>query len=283
MPPTLTLAWALLASASMLSMAGALAEETAWRQLSPAVAPPPRLAAEGLVYDSGSDRTILFGGFTNERTVLGDTWVLHLDDGNWENMDPSVAPPARSDPGLAYDAQSDRVVLFGGITNEDGPWVQFNDTWAYDVDSNTWENLEPASSPTIRHGHQMVYASGSDRIIMVGGHTGRLAAAIFLGDTWAYDLDTNTWTEMAPIPGNTANFHGMTYDSESDQVVLFGGDGTTRGETWAYDHGANAWMNMNPPVSPPAVPGYAMAYDVESDRVILFGTTRLGLGPTTSI
>lgn len=268
------LAPVLLASTLIVTAQGASAQETAWTQLDLAMAPPPRLASDGLAYDSGSDRMVLFGGLTNERTVLGDTWTFDLNGGVWEDQTPSVAPPARSDPGLAYDVQSDRMVLFGGVTNVDGPFVDLNDTWAYDVDSNTWQNLEPASAPGIRHGHQTVYDLGSDRVIMVGGHTGRGPTAVLFGDTWAYDFDTNTWTEVAPIPGQgTANFHGFAYDAESDRAVMYGGDGSTSTDTWAYDYDTDTWTNMNPAASPPGLSGYAMAYDTESDRVVLFGGT----------
>jgi len=138
----------------------------------PAAAPSPRLAP-GMAYDSGSDRTVLFGGFTEERVFLGDTWAFDLDHNVWSNMNPSGAPQPRGDPGFAYDPHSDRVVLFGGIMKLDGEtsYADLNDTWAYDFDTNVWQNRSPVSAPSPRHGHKVAYDTESHRFVMIGGHT----------------------------------------------------------------------------------------------------------------
>ncbi len=53
----------------------------------------------------------------------------------WTELAPATSPPARSTHGMAYDGESDRIVLFGG-------WVggldtaSMDDTWAYDFNAN---------------------------------------------------------------------------------------------------------------------------------------------------
>ena len=49
---------------------------------------------------------------------------------------------------------SDQVILFGGVDEVTGK--QFDDTWAFDSDTNTWTELQPDTYPTKRGWHAMV-------------------------------------------------------------------------------------------------------------------------------
>jgi hypothetical protein len=43
----------------------------------------------------------------------------------------------------------------------------------------------------------------------------------FSNKTWAYDFDTNIWTQMAPeVSPPGMNYHPMAYDVEADRVIL---------------------------------------------------------------
>ena len=43
-----------------------------------------------------------------------------LQSGEWVNMDPDASPSARWSHAMAYDSESDRIVLFGGRIGWDG-------------------------------------------------------------------------------------------------------------------------------------------------------------------
>jgi len=237
-----------------------------WRNMDPAVKPAPRVY-HGMVYDTRSDRVILFGG-CSDRTELNDTWAFDFDTNTWTNMDPAVKPSVRLFA-MAYDSQSDRVVLFGG---QDSAYTNLNDTWSYDFNTNTWTKMDPAVKPPARASHAMVYDAQSDRVIMFGGTGPGAGVTTYFNDTWSYDFDTNTWTNMTLAlkpPGRIE--HAMTYDSESDRVVLFGGSAYAVDDTWSYDFNTNTWTNMAPAYRPRVRSAHAMAYDSQSDRVILFG------------
>jgi N-acetylneuraminic acid mutarotase len=183
-------------------------------------------------------------------------------------------PSPRGYASMAYDSESDKMILFGGeLPGED---LKINDeTWAYDVASNTWIEMKPTSGPLPRCAIDIVYDSESDRIILFGGATGATReTASILNDTWAYDYNTNTWTEMAKGPEDHLGYR-MAYDSESDRSILFGGMVYPRikllNDTWAYDFNTDTWTEMQPSTSPPVRNYHAMAYDTQADRVILFG------------
>jgi len=179
-----------------------------------------------LAYNSKVDRTILFGG-----EGYSDTWEYDVDGNKWTNKNPLSHPSMRKWSSMAYDSQSDRVILFGGLDTVTSK--NYNDTWAYDYNNNTWTNLTPAVSPPPRNGHALVYDSGNDLIIMYGGYGDSGA----LDDTWTYDYETNTWTRMNPVTKPPALYwHSMAYDSKVNRTILFGGYiKGARAETWAYE------------------------------------------------
>ncbi len=86
-------------------------------------------------------------------------------------MEPAMKPSSRSHHDMAYDAESDRVILSG--------WRGLDDTWAYDFNSNTWTDVSSSVSPSARDNHAMAYDAESDRVILFGGSTGS-------DETWSY-------------------------------------------------------------------------------------------------
>jgi N-acetylneuraminic acid mutarotase len=227
-----------------------------------------------LTYDIESDRVILYGGWTAPAPwEEADTWAYDHNTDAWTDMTTENGPPKRSVSQLAYDSQSDRIVMFGGMQDFAGS-LTVADTWVYDFNINTWTETTPASSPSLRTAYEMVYDSESDRIILFGGYPG-------LNDTWAYDVNSNTWEEMGPaVAPGPRYFHAMAYDVDSDRVILFGGyrddpgPGGTQShmsDTWAYDYNTDTWNELSPSTSPIARRAHAMTYDNESDRTVLFG------------
>jgi hypothetical protein len=259
--------------ASMTAIAAPVRAQPAvniWVNMDPTEEPSPRGWCE-MAYDSESDKMILFGGVPGYYLYNDETWAYDYNTNTWTNMNPSEKPSARCRYSLAYDSESDKMILFGGCGWGD---ILNDETWAYDYNTNTWTNMNPILKPSPRQEQVMVYDSESDRVILFGG-TNYAWAGVYSDETWAYDYNTDTWTKMNPANSpSPRGASGMAYDSESDRVILFGG--TVGGfpmddETWAYDYNTDTWTNMNPTFSSPARTMHEMSYDCESDRVILFG------------
>ena len=47
--------------------------------------------------------------------------------------------------------------------------------------------------------HAMVYSAAADRVILFGGQVGWTEFE-YTGETWTYELNTNTWTNVTPHP-----------------------------------------------------------------------------------
>ncbi len=241
-----------------------------WTNLTPSN--PPSLEEGGLAmaYDSESHRAILLG-YARGVDAQGmarfypETWAYDFETNTWINMRPAAGPLETGR--LAYDSQSDRVILFGGRD----PLGAGNETWAYDFDTNTWTNMFPTARPTFSSYAHLAYDVNSDRTVLFGGDSFEAQ------ETWAYDSRNNTWSNMRPSTWPSGVDSPLVYDSESDRLIRFGGS-VKRGElikasdeTWAYNLESNTWTKMNPASKPPRSHGsHAMAYDSQSDRVIWY-------------
>ena len=93
---------------------------TNWNLQSPVISPPARGLA-GMVYDSQSGVTILFGGLSGT-SQLQDTW--QWDGHQWTQLNPATVPPARNSVGLSYDSAYNQIIVFGG---QNVP--ELGDTW----------------------------------------------------------------------------------------------------------------------------------------------------------
>ncbi len=102
---------------------------TNWTQIPTSYAPSPRLW-ESMAFDSHTGRIVLFGGDHFLPFDLGesnDTW--EWDGTQWTLDAPAAAPAVRSGQVMAYDANRDRVVVFGGWNAATSPATIYGDTW----------------------------------------------------------------------------------------------------------------------------------------------------------
>ena len=97
----------------------------------------------------------------------------------------------------------------------------------------------------------MVYHPGTDQIILFGGyHLGEVGSS---DDTWAYDYDSNTWTQITPAINPSGRRHfSMVYAEAADKMVLFGGMAgnflkeETSDELWIFDPVVEEWSEVTP-------------------------------------
>jgi IPT/TIG domain-containing protein/galactose oxidase-like protein len=251
-----------LACAGTLAFAASAATaQVDWIQSTPATSPPARFD-HNLAFDSARNRTILFGGVDFTFTEFGDTW--EWDGAAWSQRTPVSSPPPRETTALAYDSARGRTVLFGGTDNVNG--TVRGDTWEWD--GTNWTQAAPATSPSARSGHAMVYDAARGRTVLFGGSD---AFGNPSAETWEWD--GASWSNVTPATSPPARyFHDMAYDPIRARVVLFGGfiafDSRVN-DTWEWD-GAS-WTQASPVTSPSARNGHAMAFSTSRARVVVFG------------
>lgn len=145
-----------------------------WKEISPATHPEKR-CLHTASYDALKHRMIIYGGQTNG--PRGDIWAFDLTTNQWEDLTPMTSPVGRWFPTNIFEAASNRVIIFGGNLGS----VQSNETWAFNLTNNAWQQLSPAgTAPAAREGAAAIYIRQENRMIVFGGRGGT-----FYNDLWS--------------------------------------------------------------------------------------------------
>jgi N-acetylneuraminic acid mutarotase len=163
-----------------------------WEKQSPATVPPARFYPL-MAYHPTLDRVIMFSGILSFGEEGGDvTWLYDYNTDTWSTLNTAVTPIGRYYSAMVYVSSLDQVLMFGGGMSKEGT---LNDTWVFDHVNNTWFELSPESAPSARGWHAMAYDSVNDKVVLFGGGESEDA---FTNETWIYDPQSNTWTNVTP-------------------------------------------------------------------------------------
>lgn len=274
------------------------ATQQAWIRLSPAgEPPPPRNAGLTPLYDSSSNRLIIFGGLTYCCTSFNDVWVLTNANGlggtsQWIKLNPTGSsgfPSPRGHHSAVYDSANNRMIIFsGGQFNGNIFSVLFNDVWVL-TNANglggtpEWISLFPTGgAPTGRAGHRAVYDSASNRMIVFGGGNNGIMSVP--NDVWVLTNanglgGTPAWIQLnqtGQIPPPT-EAHSATYDPTTNRMTIFGGCCPFTNAIYVLTNanglgGAPEWIQLISIGTPPAARGtWVFGYHPTQNRLVIFG------------
>jgi len=166
-------------------------------------------------------------------------------------------PP--SDGYMAYDRTFGKIVLVGA--REQGGW----ETWTFDVCTNTWTRMHPASEPDVGGFGMLAYDTAARRTMSMFPY----------GWVWAYDLASDTWTKTAGPPedlGTVREAVRMVYDPVARRIVALRLGSPSR--IWTFEGAAGVWqpVDQDQDVFPYAAPHLQplLAYDASVDRLVSY-------------
>jgi hypothetical protein len=283
----------------VLTNANGLGGTPSWTQLTPGAPSglPPGRSSHSAIYDPASNRMIVFGGgqFGGSifNTLFNDAWVLTNANGvggtpTWLPLSPVGGPPApREGQRAVYDAQNNRMTVFGGGNNgiEDVP----NDVWVL-TNANgiggtpSWNQLSPAGVlPSRRENFAAGYDPTTNRLMIFGG------CCYWTNDTWVLTNanglgGTPQWVQQSPsgtLP-SIRQTPAFGYDPAGNFLLIFGmgNEAGPLNDTWQLLTANSSartpqWINLipaNAPNSPPIISGYntssASGYDPTNQRLI---------------
>jgi hypothetical protein len=209
----------------------------------------------------------LFGG-AGDRQLFGDTWLFNEIE--WIQQHPTNSPSPRSNACMAYDADRNQTILFGGKTEFGGKFLENNnETWVWG--GGDWQQHPLTNLPPVRSGASLVYDRVQKSMLLFGGEAG----GGFLNDTWIWD--GVAWIEQQPShrPPARSDF-GMAYHEGKQQVVLFGGQSYSglATDTWAWD--GEDWDQLQTLQAPPLHVAYGarLVYLPTLQAIVLYNAFR---------
>ncbi len=262
--------------------------------------PPGRYGA-AMAFDPATGQLLLFGGSVQGGNYYDDTWSWN--GSSWSQVDDagdagcgngsspcSSSPSERQSPMIAYDAATQQLVLFGGVTGSTSTYLDDSWTWNGSSWAQTDDSADPGctsactASPPGRQAGALVYDPATAQLVLFGG-----AATSGLDDTWLWNGSSWSQVDDSGAPGCTSTCPsspvgrdraGADFDPAVGAMVLFGGLGanvyddtwTWNGSTWTQiDDSGDAGCTTSCTSSPSARQVGAFAYDPASAQLLVFG------------
>lgn len=177
--------------------------------------------------------------------TLGDTWGFDVCTNTWTNLRPTGAAIGDREGGLVYDVDSNKLIALGRSAS------------IYDPDANTWTNRSTGWSWPV---WDAVYDPVSG--LVLAHHDGFLKG---------YDVDTDRWTNVAPLAEDIGALLG--YSSQLDRIISFTSSGRTR--TALIDPRTGEITALDAPL-PPIMGGFgSLSYSRALDTAFIVSEGRM--------
>ncbi len=271
-----------------LSSANGLGGKPAWNLDGPGVR-----YSQSAFYDSGTNTLNVFGGAHAQTSVaFSDFWrqtgVVGGANLNWSRVDfTGSIPAARQGHTGAFDAASNRMMVFGGALGFPTPCT--NDYWILTNANGTggtaqWTATATlGTSPTARYRQASVYDPASNSLMIFGGSD---CKAGYLNEVWVLSnangvSGSPSWTHLQPTGAMPSRRESSTavYDPATNVLIVFGGKTKSNhfGDVWLLSHangqgGAPKWSQLVVSGSTPLARScHTAIYDAVNNRMTIHG------------
>jgi hypothetical protein len=200
-----------------------------WSEFTPSEPRPNIRYGAASVFDPLERDLVTFAGFTDQGR-FEDTWRFGVEPEAWREIETGAANPhKRCLHSASYDPSRHRMMIYGG--QRSGP---LGDLWAFDLASDSWSELTPASRPPGRYFTAQAYAAQSDALLIFGGNLGAGRS----NEVWAFDLGAGSWRLLNPAGAAPSARDGAAaaWIPEQNRLLVFGGfDGAYRSDLWSLE------------------------------------------------
>jgi hypothetical protein len=225
--------------------------------------PAPR-NSPALAADPAAGQMVMLGGLSSS-----ETWIYDVALDQWRTSHSKERPPEVWRAGLA-PAGNGRFMMYGGEAASNWIVSRWNDTWIYDLASDSWTKA-------------LAGPDGPDLLLPVMAHVPPQAGVLLIGkrtwspestETWWFDPGLLEWRNLTtgPQPNITA-LEQLVYDPATETATLF----SVRGDdldiaVWRFDPATQRWTPFSRPGPAPAVgTQFAVSYDPCREVFVLFG------------
>jgi hypothetical protein len=190
---------------------------------------------------------------------------------------PIDLPSPRGEQGGVWDDARDRFVFFGGdegVPEDCMSQTEFTgETWAFHADCDNFEKLE-GNPPKRRGRFAVALDEARARMLIHGGRfrDGTSGTYELFDDLWAFDLATDSWTEL-DAPGGPSERTNHEMVVVGDTLWLYGGNASDDGlsfdplgDLWSLDLTTLTWTEVDAPGGPAA----RLFHNVATDGDLIF-------------
>ena len=165
-------------------------------------------------------KLLVFGGYVNSSSMKSDQ-LLYLDEMvfKWRELKTTgQAPSARDGHSTIYHPESQRLLVFGGVTSER---KRTNELYVLDLNTLVWYRpICEGTMPAAREHAAVTISPDAKSMIVFGGH----GNGTRYNDLHALDLGTFNWTQMpcagaVPSPRQSCAICCTTLDMEVGQSI----------------------------------------------------------------
>ena len=183
--------------------------------------------------DAADERLLLTGGSSEEGRRI-DAWAYELASGEWIRLGEPPETLFRS----TLVVREDEAWIFSG--SGEGS-VESERLWHWDLSTDTW--TEKSGGPPGRYKAAAVRIG--DQMLVQGGRFDDEGETLTREDLWLYDLDQDSWQELA-IEGGPGPMtrQALLWDEDAGLVYMNGGideTDTRHSWIWALDWDEKTW------------------------------------------
>lgn len=241
-------------STTVFAIAGVPSRD--WAPLLEGSGETPLRSGAGAVYDSVTDRVLLWGGariFPSGLVAPLDADLFRMDaaTGAWTREPAaSPAPLPRRDHGLVLDRARRRVLVFGGRDRLD---AFLGDVWARDIDGSAgWDSIETVGfGPAPRLRAAVLFDDARDRLLVLAGEG---FGPTRFSDAWELDftVDPPTWRSLPLASGRLEGPATCAVDRQRDRALALGADAAQAYEWRFASDSVRAMTRLLSPPHPPS-------------------------------
>jgi hypothetical protein len=248
--------------------------------------PVPRGEHSG-IWDKQRRRFVFFGGNQGipvdcsyaQADFLDDLWAYYPDCDGFQDLEVAGGPGPRGRHAMSVDPERELMILHGGryrALESSGDYTNYDDVWAFDLKTDSWTELSSGGGPEARVSHTAVVAG--DRFVIHGGNSSENGMSYTpLEDVWAFDLVTNTWSELSASTGPDERlFHAGAVSDDGKTYYSFAGARSFTSflnELWALDLESVEWTELHSggDDAPASRMGPNLVVDDTRNRLLAFG------------
>jgi N-acetylneuraminic acid mutarotase len=237
-----------------------------WTQLEPPAPRPEARFGHVAAWDDTVGLVVWSGQKTADR-FFDDLWIYDPTLNVWKEQPSEGDLPASRYGSCGGFAPDHTFWISHGFTMDTG---RFHDTRVYDLAQGRWFDRTPDGSVPVDRCLHDCFWTASAGLVLYGGQTTGVKA---LGDLWALDPQSLTWTQQAAPPLPARQLYAVA--TFNDRAYFFGGgdiDGGYLRDLWQLDVPSLGWSELSPAGEGPGErSGATLIADTAQSRLLLFG------------